>query len=499
MLRIFPGGSPDLNPILSAAGVLWRRGAEPEFFLARRVPRMRFFGNVFAFCGGRVDPADEAVGAALSPDEPRAGSLRSTLVRELIEELAIDIRTGRAADPGLCASLRADSASWTALCDPGSLAAVPDAVLRLVTPDFYPRRFDVSFFLVEAAPGTEASLLASELDRGGWGRAAGWLDRWHQGEFLLAPPTVLKLRALAAHGPQEWESALGQVQAAVEDPATVQEIRVDPAVRILALRTPTLPPARHTNSCLVGQRNAWIVDPATPFPDEQARLAATLDAAMSEGMNLRGVLLTHHHGDHVAAAEFVSARYDIPIHAHPRTAELLRDRVRVDREVIDGQSLDFIHADGAPGELQAIFTPGHAEGHLCFLEPRYGGLIAGDMVSTLSSILIDPSDGDMGDYMRSLGRLGSLEIRTVYPAHGPADSRGARLIRVHLEHREQRSDAVLRAVARGPIALAELTRVVWGDVPRPMLGYAQRSAVSILRLLEHEGHLVFDGDLARPA
>ncbi len=460
---------------------------------------MRFFGNVFAFCGGRVDSADETVGAAACPADPRAGSLRSTLVRELIEELAIDIRTGRAADPALCDSLRGDSASWENLCDPESLASVPDATLRLITPSFYPRRFDVWFFLVEVDPETEVSLLPSELDSGGWDSAAGWLERWHHGEFLLAPPTVLKLRVLAGNEPEQWESALRTTQLAVEDPSMVQEIRVDPAVRLMALRTPTLPPARHTNSYLVGHGSAWLVDPATPFQDEQARLVATLEATMAAGMKLRGVLLTHHHGDHVGAAEFVSDRFGIPIHAHARTAELLQDRVRVDHELVDGQSLEFVHADGAPGELQAVFTPGHAEGHLCFLEPRYGGLIAGDMVSTLSSILIDPADGDRGDYMRSMARRVSLPIRTVYPAHGPADSRGARLIRVHIEHREQRSDAVLRAVTRGPITLDELTRVVWGDVPRPMLGYAQRSAVSILRLLEHEGHVDFDGDLVRPA
>lgn len=488
-----------MSPILSAAAVLWRRHPEPQLFLARRVPRMRFFGNVFAFCGGRVDPGDVSIGAVACPDDPHAGSLRSTLVRELIEELAIDIRTGRAADAGLRDALRADSASWEHLCDPASLTAVPDACLRLVTPDFYPRRFDVWFALVEVDSGTEASLLASELDSGGWDSAAGWLDRWHQGEFLLAPPTVLKLRVLAAHDPPEWQAALERERAAVEDPHMVQEIRVDPAVRLMALRTPTIPPARHTNAYLVGHERAWLVDPATPWPDEQARLANTLDDAASKGMNLAGVLLTHHHPDHVGAARFVATRFGVPVHAHARTAELLGDRVPVDRAVADGQSLEFVHADGTPGELQAMFTPGHAEGHLCYLEPRYGGLIAGDMVSTLSSILIDPDDGDMGEYMRSLGRLVGLPIRTVYPAHGPADSRGARLVRVHIEHRTQRAEAVLRAVAEGPIALGALAEAVWGDVPRPMLGYAQKSAVSILRLLEREGHLVFDGEFARPA
>ena len=40
--------------------------------------------------------------------------------------------------------------------------------------------------------------------------------------------------------------------------------------------------------------------------------------------------------------------------------------------------------------LEATFTPGHDRGHLVFQESRYGALIAGDMISTIATIMIWP-------------------------------------------------------------------------------------------------------------
>lgn len=480
--------------ILSAAGVLWRRGPAPELFLARRVEGMRFFGGVYAFCGGRVDPVDRDVDSRAS--KPGEEGLRSCLVREVIEELGVDLRTGRRADPGLRSAVQQDVGAWSRACDPGTLDSVAPPCLRLVTPDFYPRRFDTRFSIHEVEQGVEPELQESELDAGGWDTAAGWLARWGDGEFFLAPPALLMLRVLAAHAPDGWPAALAAAQERIEDPALCQEIRLDPAVRLIPLRTPTLPPARHTNCYLVGARRAWLVDPATPWEEERGRLVATLEESRAR---VQGILLTHHHPDHVGAAAFMAGRLGVPIVAHAETARLLAGRIQIERTIADGEAVDFEHADGVEGRLVALFTPGHAAGHLCFREERFGGLLAGDMVSTLSSILVDPADGDMAIYMDSLARLAALGVETVYPAHGPADSRGVRVIEEQIAHRQARTDAVLSAVRAGTVDLSALTAEVWGDVPRPMLGYAEKSAVSILRMLAARGEVRFDGRTVRPA
>lgn len=480
-----------MGAIRSAAAILWRDERGGEVYLARRVPRMRFFGNVFAFCGGRVDEVDRRVGVKAGDD------LRAALVREMVEELGIDLRRGGApADPLLRTGLVEESVDWASACAGADLSSLGDPPLRLLTPDFYLRRFDTFFFLVQVGPDCEPDPLPEELDAGAWGKPSEWLERWSAGEFHLAAPVLLILRALADRPVQGWRQILEGEQARIEDPARIQEIRLEPAVRLLPVRTPTLPPARHTNAFLVGHDPAWLVDPATPYPDARSALDLTLREAPER---IEGILLTHDHPDHVGAATFVAERFDLPILAHCITAERLEGRPRVDRHLEDGERLELGHADGQRGELECVFTPGHAPGHLCFFEPRFGGLIAGDMVSTLSSILVDPEDGDMARYLRSLSRLAELPVRTVYPAHGPPDSRGVRVLEEQIRHRRVREGAVLDAIGSGPVGLDELTARVWGDVPRPMLSFARKSAVSILVMLEREGRARFDGSTAGPA
>ena len=94
--------------------------------------------------------------------------------------------------------------------------------------------------------------------------------------------------------------------------------QVAPGIRVLALRTPTLPPAAHTNAYLVGPAKGpqALVDPGSPYPDQQALLFAVLDAEAEAGRPLAVVLLTHHHGDHTGGASAVAARYGVPIAAH---------------------------------------------------------------------------------------------------------------------------------------------------------------------------------------
>lgn len=473
-----------MAPIRSAAAILWREGG--EVYLARRVPRMRFFGNVFAFVGGRVDEVDRQIGT----------DLRSAIVRELIEELGIDLRTGgQPADPSLRRGLVDSSVDWAEECSAKELDALGEPPLRLITPDFYPRRFDTFFFLVEVGADCAPDPLPEELDTGGWATPSEWLERWQDGGFHLAAPVLLILRALRGQPVTQWRSILEQGQARIEDPRKIQEIRLEPAVRILPVRTPTVPPARHTNCYLVGHDPAWLVDPATPYPDAQAVLESTLRDLPGR---MEGILLTHDHQDHVGAVEFVAERFGLPVLAHPRTAERLAAKVRVDRLIEDGARLPFGHSDGRPGEIECVFTPGHALGHLCFFEPRYQGLVCGDMVSTLSSILIDPEDGDMADYMASLERLAQMPVRTVYPAHGPPDSRGVQVVEDQIVHRRAREEAVRAVAVAGPVSLDDLTAEVWGDVPRPMLAMARKSAVSILAMLAREGLVCFEGGTAGP-
>lgn len=246
-------------------------------------------------------------------------------------------------------------------------------------------------------------------------------------------------------------------------------VQVAPGIRVLALRTPTLPPAAHTNVYVVGpERGAQVVvDPGSPYPDQQGRLDEVIAAEETAGRPLGLVALTHHHGDHVGGAMALAARWNVPIAAHPNTAKRLAGRVAVTRELHDADAL-------AEYGITCVYTPGHADGHICF---EHGGAsIAGDMVAGLGWILIDPVEGDMADYLASLAMLLQRPATTLLPAHGPVIADGPAKLREYITHRTMREDRVLAALAaRSDASLDELLPDAYADTPRPLWPMAQRS------------------------
>jgi glyoxylase-like metal-dependent hydrolase (beta-lactamase superfamily II) len=255
---------------------------------------------------------------------------------------------------------------------------------------------------------------------------------------------------------------------------------VAPGIRVLALRTPTLPPAAHTNVYLVGPDAGpvAVIDPGSPYPEEQAaldRVLATLPPA--------AVLLTHHHGDHIGGAMALARRWSVPVVAHAATAKRLAGRVDVTELADDG---DTVYG------ATAIATPGHADGHLCFAIGD--AVIAGDMVAGLGTILIDPSEGDMAIYLASLERLLARPQMMLLPAHGPAIPDGHSKLREYLAHRRLREAKVVAALSDEPRALATLVPEVYSDTPRALWGLAERSLLAHLMKLVQERRAVDTGD-----
>ena len=254
--------------------------------------------------------------------------------------------------------------------------------------------------------------------------------------------------------------------------APAELVTLAPGIRVLALRTPTLPPAAHTNVYLVGpDEGPWVaIDPGSPYHDQQE----VLDRALEEvGLSL--VLLTHHHGDHVGGAAALAARFGAPIAAHANTAKRLPG-LSIARLLADGESV---------ADLECVFTPGHADGHLCFT--RSGYTIAGDMVAGLGTILIDPSEGDMALYLASLERLLARPQTVLLPAHGPALPDGHAKLREYIAHRLMREAKVVAALQPTDEPVGELVARAYADTPRMLWPLAERSLLAHLHKLAVDG------------
>jgi ribonuclease/clavin/mitogillin len=259
-------------------------------------------------------------------------------------------------------------------------------------------------------------------------------------------------------------------------------------VQMIPLFTEGLPPSTHTNAYLVGSDPAYLIDPGTSDVEEQGRLFDSLF-----GRRLRGVVLTHHHPDHIGAVKVCAERYGVPILAHPLTARERHGRIDVHQFINDGDCLDLGTSPAGRGgwHLQAIHTPGHAAGHLAFWEPHYRLLFVGDMISTLSSVLIPPPpDGDLAVYLDSLRRLQTYPARLLLPAHGSPSARPAFVLEQTLSHRREREEQLLQVLEAGPKTVSELAMELYRGLPADLMRFAEMQIQAGLHKLQCEGQAV---------
>jgi glyoxylase-like metal-dependent hydrolase (beta-lactamase superfamily II)/8-oxo-dGTP pyrophosphatase MutT (NUDIX family) len=423
--------------------------------MVERSRRTRFFPGYHAFPGGTLDPADGA-------DED---ARRRAAVREVKEETGVNLRAEDLVEAG-----------------------------RLLTPPFGPLRYDTSFFVADLPAGQAPQVDGEELVSGAWWRPADALRAFAEEAMPIPPPTLAYLHLLVAQ--RDARRAAESARATDGRPHHERfRIEMHPGVYALPLRTRTLPPATTTSCYLFDGDPIVVVDPGAEDPEELVALTYTLDRMAREGRSGL-VVLTHHHQDHVGGAALVRERYRFPIAAHAATAQRLPD-LKVDRILREGETLHLGAWASRPWLLEVLHTPGHAPGHIALRDLRWGAIVAGDLVSAVSTILVDPDEGDMGDYMASLGRCAQLASSVVLPAHGsvlPSDA-----FAHALEHRRMREAKALAALRGEPRSFDAMLPEVYDDTPKEAWGLAERNLLSILLHLERKGLARREGEAWRSA
>ncbi len=349
---------------------------------------------------------------------------------------------------------------------------------RWVTPPFSRARFDTMFFLAELAEPAEVDVWPGELQAGAWIEPDQALSLWDQDKVILAMPTLHAIQVVA-QGTENLAERLSAVPEANRVPS--RHVIIHPGIVMVPLCTETLLPATHTNAAVVGDREMAIIDPGTADPGDLAPLYEVMDAVIARGGKVKAILLTHRHKDHMLGADTLRTRYGAPVWGHPSIA----DRVKLDRELREGDTLDL---DGPhPRRLVTYATPGHASSHFSFLEERSRTLIAGDLVSTLGTVVINPPDGNMGDYLRSIERIRALDATALVPGHGPPSRGVEHLFAALLAHRHERELRILRALEKGPMALDALREEVYKDTPGAPPEWSARTLEAHLIKLVEEG------------
>ncbi|MBM4358200.1 MAG: MBL fold metallo-hydrolase [Deltaproteobacteria bacterium] len=248
-------------------------------------------------------------------------------------------------------------------------------------------------------------------------------------------------------------------------------------------RTPTLPPATDTNSFALGDGPVVLVEPATPYEDEQTAWLAWA-RSLAAARTIEAIVVTHHHPDHVGGAGAFATALGVPLWAHPATAE------RLDAPVVRRLDEGDVLALGTQ-RWEVLHTPGHAPGHICLIEPQLGVGVVGDMVASVGTIVIDPVEGDVGRYLVELERLAARDLTLALPAHGAPIAAPTGLFRHYVAHRRAREAKIFAAVTTlGHAALDGLLPLAYDDVPRALWPLARLSLEAHLRELARQGRVV---------
>lgn len=256
-----------------------------------------------------------------------------------------------------------------------------------------------------------------------------------------------------------------------------------------------------TNTYVVGTgRKRFLLDTGSGL---DAYLPVLEEALARAGcQEIEGIVLTHAHPDHIGGVRQVRAHFgNMPVYKMPwptdrnlrgpggeiRPTALDNPDALAEgplERIADG---DVVETEGA--RLRAIFTPGHAPDHLCFILEEEGNLFSGDNVLGVGTTVIPAESGDLGDYMASLERLLSEAPRQIYPAHGPRIEHGVAKILEYLEHRRARERQILEALEAGEGEPMSIVKRIYVGYPESLHAAAAQSVLSHLKKLEREGRV----------
>jgi glyoxylase-like metal-dependent hydrolase (beta-lactamase superfamily II) len=273
---------------------------------------------------------------------------------------------------------------------------------------------------------------------------------------------------------------------------------------------PNLPILQSVNAFLIEGERPILID--SGYQESVGQFSAQLDEMGFKLRDISMIINTHEHLDHFGGNAVIKEVSEAKIAAHERAIPLIEDMrkqlppekflkkfpdviaeyarmrssiyenlktAKVDVRLKEGDSLKV---DGL--SLEVLHTPGHAPGHICLYERESRSLFAGDMITGKGSPFVDCLRGNMGEFLKSLERLKTLEINRAFLSHDGETTEVKERIDKILQRELAVEQKLLEVLKNGRKDLSELVEEVYGGRGFPYFTY--NSALAHLLKLQSE-------------
>ena len=250
-----------------------------------------------------------------------------------------------------------------------------------------------------------------------------------------------------------------------------------------------------TNTFIVhtpGNQKALIVDPGPP---DVNHLRKVLAACANRGAEVEGILVTHHHIDHIAGTDllrYLLAHGEDSVDPDAIPEELNGERFKYDSVgrypivSFPGEGVPVYHTelgnlpegpfapfDGCPN-MEIVYLPGHSYDMVGLLLVDDRIILTGDLIFRYWSAVIPYVDGDLADYFESLSKLQRLvraeRVTQFAPAHGFPIDQPIKAIEGYRAHRRERLAAVEEIIDSGAgFDPDSVVKGVYGEITDPTL------------------------------
>ncbi|CAA7601228.1 Metallo-beta-lactamase superfamily [Acididesulfobacillus acetoxydans] len=307
---------------------------------------------------------------------------------------------------------------------------------------------------------------------------------------------------------------------------------VHEGLRIYQIRLPLPFRLNHVNSYAIkGQEGWWLVDTGLNTEPSRQVWQRFMKEENIAARDVLGIYITHAHPDHFGAAGWLQGLTQAPVFISTVDKAAV-DRIWRDKsqKMVDAVSAMF-KANGMPApitkeatltmhtlaagtdplprfstleggsrvrlgdfEYRTILTPGHADGHICYLNEEFGLLLSGDhlLPKITSNISLWPggSPDPLADYLQSLRDSLRLPVELDFPAHGQPFKNVRERIHELLTHHQERLN-LMKGLVSGETTVYTVCRQVFGDaLSAHEVRFAMAETAAHLVYMVHRGELV---------